>query len=300
LGLAYYLPLFLQGVLGESATNSGVVITPLTVSIVIGATISGFLVARMGRYQWLTIAAAAIMSAAIFLLARMTGSTTIFQASIFMAFAGIGLGVFFSILTLAVQNAIPRSQLGVGTAATRYLQQAGGTLGVAVVGTVVNNAIASDITKHLPSGAQQLTVRGLAAATNPQVLVNKTYHDALVNMARGYAARGAVAAAQAQGRIPSGPAHDAVAAQIAQQASANAQHLLDQVFTALKGSLTVGIQHGLTVVLFTGVGMLLATFFLKDVPLRSSWHDETDRASTAGQRLANGEEGARAAGQATW
>jgi hypothetical protein len=204
----------------------------------------------------------------------MTATTTVLQASFLMIFAGAGLGVFFSILTLAVQNAIPRRQLGVGTAATRYLQQAGGTMGVAIVGTVVNNTISSDIAKHLPAGAQQLTAAGLASATNPQVLVNPTYRDTVITIAKHYAEHGAVAAAQAQGKIPSGPAHAAVAAQIAQQAAAQAQRLLEQIFTALKGSLALGIQHGLTATLCIGLVMLVAAFFLKDVPLRASWGAE--------------------------
>ena len=274
LALAYYLPLFLQGVLGESATNSGAVITPLTVSIVIGSTVSGFLVAQLGRYQWLTIAGASILCVGVFLLSRMTATTSLVQAAVFMALAGVGLGIFFSILTLAVQNAIPRTMMGVGTAATRYLQQLGGTLGIAVVGTVVNNSIASDIASHLPAGAQQLTPQGLAAATNPQVLVNPQYHDQLVATAKQFAARGAVAAAQAQGKIPSGPAHDSVVAAITQQAEASVTHLLDQIFLALKDSLVVGIQHGLTVVLIFGLIMLVATFFLKDVPLAKQFRTE--------------------------
>jgi EmrB/QacA subfamily drug resistance transporter len=286
LALAYYLPLFLQGVLGESATNSGVVLTPMTVSIVIGSTISGFLVARTGRYHVLSIVAAVVMSGAIFLLSRMTEMTTIVQATIYMVFAGVGLGVFFSILTLAVQNAIPRRQLGVGTAATRYLQQAGGTLGIAIVGTVVNNTIADNISKHLPAGAQQLTPAGLAAATNPQVLVNPTYQSTLVNTAKHYASQAAVAAAQAQGKIPSGPAHAAVAAQIAQQATVQAQHLLDQIFTALKGSLTLGIEHGMTATFCFGLVMIVATIFLKDVPLRASWSQEPHGAKPAEQQSA--------------
>ena len=274
LALAYYLPLFLQGVLGESATNSGAVITPLTVSIVIGSVISGFLVARTGRYQWLTIGGAAILSVGVFLLSRMTATTTLLQAAIFMVLAGVGLGIFFSILTLAVQNAIPRTMMGVGTAATRYLQQAGGTLGIAVVGTVVNNTISSDIVTRLPAGAQQLTAQGIAAATNPQVLVNQQYHDSLVNTAKQFAARGAVAAAQAQGKIPSGPGHDAAVNAIASQAAAQAQHLLEQIFAALKHSLMLGIQHGLTVVLLFALIMLVATFFLKDVKLATHFREE--------------------------
>ena len=274
LSLVYYLPLFLQGVLGESATNSGVVLTPMTVSTVIGAMVSGFLVARLGRYQVVTIVAAVVMTGGVFFLSRMTETTTELQASIYMILAGLGIGVFFSLLTLAVQNAIPKSQLGVGTAATRYLQQAGGVMGLAIVGTVVNNSLADNIAKHLPSGAQELTPAGIAAVTNPQVLVNPAYRAAIVNTAKAYRAHFAVVAAQAQGKIPSGPQHNAVAAQIAQQAAAQVVQLLDQIFVALKGALTVGIQHGLVVTLVVGLLMIAATLFLKDVPLKASWGAE--------------------------
>ncbi|MGO8948197.1 MAG: MDR family MFS transporter [Ktedonobacterales bacterium] len=291
LSLVYYLPLFLQGVLGESATNSGVVLTPMTVSTVIGAMASGFLVARLGRYQVVTIVAAVVMTGGVFFLSRMTETTTVFQASIYMIFAGTGIGVFFALLTLAVQNAIPKSQLGVGTAATRYLQQAGGVMGIAIVGTVVNNSLADNIAKHLPAGAQELTSRGIAAVTNPQVLVNPTYRAQIVTAAKAYRAHYAVVVAQAQGKIPSGPQHNAVVAQIAQQATAQVVQLLDQIFIALKGALTVGIEHGLVVTLVVGVVMIVATFFLKDVPLRTSWEAEP-----GGQAAWGGEPGT----QATW
>jgi EmrB/QacA subfamily drug resistance transporter len=270
LALAYYLPLFLQGVLGESATNSGELITPMTVSIVIGSVLCGFLIARTGRYQWLAIAGALLLGAGVLLLSRMEATTVLFQATIFMALAGLGLGVFFSLLTLAVQNAIPRTQLGVGTAATRYMQQAGGTLGVAVVGTVVNNTIASDIATRLPAGASRLTPQGVAAATNPQVLVNPVYHATVVHTAQHYAVAAAVASARAHGAIPAGPGASAAIAAITASASQVVLRLLSEIFSALKHSLTVGIEHGLTVVVGITVGMLVLTFFLKDVPLRTS------------------------------
>ena len=274
LALAYYLPLFLQGVLGESATNSGEVITPLTVSIVIGATLSGLLVARTGRYQWLAIGGAVILSLGVLLLSRMTNSTTLLQAGILMILAGIGLGIFFSILTLAVQNSIPRTMLGVGTGATRYLQQVGSTLGVAIVGTVVNNTVASDIVHRLPAGAQVLTPAGIAAATNPQVLINPVARDQLLARAKQAAAHNAVATAQAQGKIPSGPSHDAVVASITQQAEAGAVHLINQIFSALKDSLLIGIQHGFTVLFAICLVMVVAAFFLKDVPLSKHFREE--------------------------
>jgi EmrB/QacA subfamily drug resistance transporter len=292
LSLAYYLPLFLQGVLGESATNSGELLTPMTVSIVIGSVLGGILVACTGRYQWLAISGAAIMAGGVFLLSRMDASTVLIQATVFMVLAGLGLGVFFALLTLAVQNAIPRTQLGVGTGATRYMQQAGGTLGVAVVGTVVNNTIAGDIGARLPVNAQQLTPAGIAAATNPQVLVNPVYHDNIVRTAQHYAAQAAVAAAQAQGTLPAGPSRNAAIAAITQQADQGTLALLNEIFTALKRSLTLGVEHGLTVTLAVCVGMFVLALLLKDVPLRTSHAP----AAPAEQGARTGEEVAAGAG----
>ncbi|HEX8998225.1 MAG TPA: MDR family MFS transporter [Ktedonobacterales bacterium] len=278
LALVYNLPLFLQGALGESATNSGEVITPLTVSLVIGATLSGFLVARTGRYQWIAIIGAVLLCVGVFLLARMDEATTLTQAGVYMVVAGVGIGVFFSILTLAVQNAIARTQMGVGTAAVRYMQQAGNTLGVAVIGTVVNNTIANDIAGRLPAGAQRLTPAGIAAATNPQALVSADYRHMLVTNAQGFASRAAVAQAEAAGKIPpSGPARDAAVAAITRQVDAQTAQLLAQIFDALRHSLVVGIEHGFMATLLIGGLVLVAAFFLKDVPLAKSFREEPAR-----------------------
>src|SRR5205085_2747425 len=127
--------------------------------------------------------------------------------------------------TLAAQNALPRTRLGVGTAAVRYLGQLGGVLGVAIVGTVVNQTLASDIAKRLPASVvQQLTPTGVKFATNPQVLVNPMYRDTVVHTAQHFAAQNAVA------YVPPGPQHDAIAASVAAQAMQQTQHLLNQVF----------------------------------------------------------------------
>src|SRR5207237_8403906 len=187
-GLVIYLPFFLQGVLGVTATYAGAVITPLTVSTVVGAALAGIAVTRFKRYQLVTIVGALIMTAGVFLLTRMTISTSLLEAAIFMVIAGIGLGTFFSVLTVAAQNALPRTQLGVGTGAVRYLGQLGAVLGVAVVGTVVNQSLSSDIASRLPANTvKQLTPAGVKFATNPQALVNPTYRDTMVQTAQHYA-----------------------------------------------------------------------------------------------------------------
>jgi EmrB/QacA subfamily drug resistance transporter len=273
-GLIIYLPLFLQGVLGESATYSGAVITPLTLSSVIGASAAGAVVAIFKRYQLVTIIGGIIATAGVFLLAQMTISTNLLQAAIFMAIAGIGLGVFFSVLTLAAQNALPRTSLGVGTGAVRFLGQLGGVLGVAIVGSVVNSTLASDIVKRLPAQTvQRLTPAGVKFATNPQVLVNSTYHDTVVQTAQSLAVRAATA------NVPPGPQHDLIAAQAIHQTNT----LLGQVFVALKESLAVAIQHGFIAVLIFSGATVLVTFFLKDLPLTQRSEYQKEKTGEAAQ-----------------
>ncbi len=273
LGLVIYLPLFLQGVMGESATNSGVVITPMTVSITVGSAAAGIIVAKMQRYQLITILGAIITTVGVFLMTLMTPSSSLLETWRNMIISGVGIGIFFSVMTLAVQNALPRTRMGVGTGAITYIRALGQTLGVAIVGSVVNSTIASDILTRIPaSTVQQLTPAGLKFATDPQVLTNPVYKATVIKTAEGFAAK--VAAAKATANIPPGPQHDAIAHQAAAQAILQVQHTLNQVFDALRLSLAVAIQHGFVAVLIFCVGILVASFLLKDVPLSKQFHEE--------------------------
>lgn len=266
-----YLPLFLQGVLGESPTNSGLVLTPLTVSLVIGSATSGFIIGRRGRYQLQTIIAVVILSVGVFLLSRMTADTTYLQAGVFMVVAGIGLGVFFPVQTMTAQNAVERKRIGVATGVITYLRALGQTLGVAIAGTVVNNTIASDLPTRVPANTiQQLTPAGWKAATNTEVLIDQNYRNAIVHTAQQYASKSATA------HMPPGPQQNAVAQQVAQQVA----HLLNQVFDALKESIVLAIQHGLLVVLVFCGGAFIAALFLKDLPLRKSWGEPQPEGSS--------------------
>src|SRR5436305_3624107 len=282
-GLIVYLPLYLQGVLGVSATDAGAVITPMTVSSVIGAALAGFAITLFKRYRLITILSALIMTAGVFLLTRMTPTTGLLEAVVFMVIAGIGLGPFFSVLTIAAQNALPRTRLGIGTSSVRYLGQLGSVLGVAIVGTVVNNTLASDIAGRLPASvAHRLTSAGLKFATSPQVLVNPAYRTTVVSTAQRFAAQSAVA------QVPPGPQHKVIAQQVAMQAMQQMQHLLNQVFEALRLSLAVAIQHGFIAVLVFCGATILAAFFLKDVPMAkqsSETSDETGVVVESGEKL---------------
>jgi EmrB/QacA subfamily drug resistance transporter len=161
LGLALYLPLFFQGVLGVSPTSAGLVMTPFSLSMVAGAMLSSMAIARHRRYRAVAIVAALLMCVGALLIARLSPAAPIPLAIGFMVLAGVGIGAFFTLPMVAVQNALPASQLGVGTAAVRYLGQVGATLGIAIVGTAVNSAVSGGLMRQLPStAAEKLALAG--------------------------------------------------------------------------------------------------------------------------------------------
>jgi len=256
IGLVIYLPLYLQGVLGESATNAGALLTPLTLSSVAGATVGALLINRLNGYRRIIITGAVLLTIGAFLLTRLTPTTSLLFTTIAMVIAGLGIGPFFSVLTLAAQNALPQSRLGAGTSAIRYLTQLGVVLGVAVVGTVVNHTLTADIATRLPANAVRLlTPAGVTAVTNPQVLVSSATRQQITRQALGFT-RQAVTA-----HVPPGPRQAAALAQAAQQT----RRLLDAIFHDLTLSLDVAIRNGLVAVLIFCMITLIAAFFLRDV-----------------------------------
>ena len=150
IGLSLYLPLFLQGVLSVSPTLAGLVITPLSVSMVLGAMLAGPLISALRRYRLIIVLGGLLMGVGCFLLTLMTPATGLLEAIVFMVLVGIGCGSFFA-LTQVAQNVVPASRLGVSTAATRYLGQLGATLGIAIVGTVVSSSLSGGLTQQMPT-----------------------------------------------------------------------------------------------------------------------------------------------------
>jgi MFS family permease len=162
LGLALYLPLFFQGVLQMSPTTTGLIMTPFSLSMVAGAVLSSMAISRLKRYRVIAIVAALLMSVGAFLITLLSAASGIPLAIMFMMLTGLGIGAFFSLPTVAVQNALPASQLGVGTAAVRYLGQVGATLGVAIVGAAVTSGASADLLGQLPASAASIHALSVA------------------------------------------------------------------------------------------------------------------------------------------
>jgi EmrB/QacA subfamily drug resistance transporter len=140
-GTISFVPLFVQGVIGTSATSSGVVLTPLMLGAVTTSFVSGQIVSRTGRYRPNTLVGPIVLGAGELLLWRMDAHTTSGEAARNMVVAGIGLGMMMQIFVLSVQNSVPRRAMGAATALTQFSRSIGATLGIAIMGVIVNQGL---------------------------------------------------------------------------------------------------------------------------------------------------------------
>jgi len=119
---------------GASATNSGLLILPLTAGIVTMSITTGLLITRTGRYKHWPIAGSALMAVGLFLLSLMDRGTTRLESSLFMLVVGLGLGMVMQVLVIALQNAVEHRDLGVATSSNTFFRSLGGAFGAALFG----------------------------------------------------------------------------------------------------------------------------------------------------------------------
>src|SRR5260221_2068413 len=168
-GSIFFIPLFVQGVIGSSATNSGLILTPLLVTSVVGSVVSGQLVSRLGRYKWIAILGMVVSVAGTWLLVRLDVNATNNDVLLAMLVLGLGLGFGMSLYTLIVQNALP-TKIGQATAALTFFRQIGGTIALAAMGSVMTAAYLPAFHNALPAaGTQGLPAPVLAAFHKPRM-----------------------------------------------------------------------------------------------------------------------------------
>jgi EmrB/QacA subfamily drug resistance transporter len=144
-----FLPRWFQVVAGASATESGYQILPLLGGLIISAVTAGQLVARTGRYKALISLALVLLAVGLWLLTNIRPDTPQPLLWLWMFIAGVGIGPSFAVFTLAVQNAVPVRQLGAATSSLTLFQQVGGTVGLAITGTVFGSKLLEEIPRQL-------------------------------------------------------------------------------------------------------------------------------------------------------
>src|ERR1022692_2366981 len=164
-----YIPLYLQTVHAATPTSSGLQLLPLVCGMLVTFTISGRLVTKWGRYKIFPVIGTAVMSAGLFLFSLLTPSTPLVISSVYMVVLGAGIGCVMQVLVVAVQNAVPRSQLGTATSSSTFFRSIGGSFGVAVFGAIFNNRLAANLPKYLPPSALR-AVHGSNVSASPAQL----------------------------------------------------------------------------------------------------------------------------------
>jgi EmrB/QacA subfamily drug resistance transporter len=166
-----FLPLFLQVVVGASATNSGLLLIPMMAGIIGSSVIGGRLITRTGRYKIFPVIGSAMATLAFFLLSTMGVGTVLVTASIYMFVLGVGVGLIMPVLVLAVQNSVEHSDMGVATSSNNFFRSLGGAFGTALLGAVFTGQLATRLASLLPgAGSGQLTSSPAAIAALPETI----------------------------------------------------------------------------------------------------------------------------------
>jgi MFS family permease len=155
-GAIMYVPLFVQRVLGESATSSGAILTPLMLGLIAASVVSGQIVSRTGRYRAVLLAGPPVMAAGLYLLMQLGVDASAGAVTRDVVIVGAGIGLVMQTFVVVVQNAVPRTQIGVATASTQFFRSIGATVGVTVMGAIVTaraGAEAADATPAELAGA---------------------------------------------------------------------------------------------------------------------------------------------------
>ncbi|MFA5933478.1 MAG: MDR family MFS transporter [Microgenomates group bacterium] len=145
-GAALYIPLFAQGAMGITATNSGSLMTPMVIMQVLTNIIGGRIVSGTGKYKIVTVSGLAVATIGMFLLSQMSTATSQFDLTFRMIFLGMGMGAAMPVFTVIVQNAFEHSKLGVVTSSIQLFRSIGGTIGIAILGSLFNSGLAKDLT----------------------------------------------------------------------------------------------------------------------------------------------------------
>src|SRR5437764_3048836 len=160
-GITSYVPLFVQGVKGGTATSAGVTLGPLLIAWPISSTLSGKIIIRFG-YRFTAVMGATFATLGVGMVTLFHMDTGLPFIVVSMLVIGTGLGFMSTAFVIAVQNAVPWNLRGVATASTQFVRTMGGTVGVAVMGTILNAQLAlhfipifahySDVLARLPKG----------------------------------------------------------------------------------------------------------------------------------------------------
>ncbi|MEY9930723.1 EmrB/QacA subfamily drug resistance transporter [Catenulispora sp. GP43] len=183
-GATLYLPLYQQTVQGASASNSGLLLLPMMCGTVAASMIAGKVMSKTGKYKIFPVIGAASLAVGMGLLSTMDTSTARLTTSVYMVLVGIGTGFTIQMANTIAQNSVELRDMGAASAATNLFRTLGGSLGVAVFGSLFTRALAGhgggapseggsggSATEHMSHAAREAYLQAAAHGTQEIFLV---------------------------------------------------------------------------------------------------------------------------------
>ncbi len=152
-GAVIFLPRWFQVVRGASATESGYQVLALLIGLLISSVASGQIVSRKGHHKAILLGGVSTAALGMFLMSRIGVDTPLPMLWVWMFITGIGIGPTMSVYTIVVQNAVPYSRLGVATSNLTFFRQIGGSVGLAVIGTLFGTRLQAELPARLAANS---------------------------------------------------------------------------------------------------------------------------------------------------
>lgn len=159
-GAINFLPLYQQTVQGSSATNSGLLLLPMMLAMMVVSIVAGQVITRTGRYKAFPIIGGFGMTGGMVLLSMVDVDTTKTQLALFMAVLGLGMGFLMQTTMLIAQNSVEQKDLGVASSAATFFRSIGGSFGVSLFGTIFVRHLHSDVSSRLGADAASRITSG--------------------------------------------------------------------------------------------------------------------------------------------
>src|SRR3954471_13491870 len=159
-----YMPVYLQIATGASATGSGLLLLPLMLAATGTTAVAGRVISRTGRYTAFPVAGLALMAVGLALLSGIGADTAYGEVAALLVLFGLGFGMVSQVLTIAIQNAVERRELGITTASANLFRSLGGSVGVAVFGAIFASKLGDWLPRAVPGGAAGVDAQSLQAS----------------------------------------------------------------------------------------------------------------------------------------
>ena len=140
-GSSTFLGQYFQVARGATPTEAGLLTLPMIAGNLIGSVVSGLLISRTGKWKRYLVAGSILLIGGLGLGGTMDHTTELWQAGIFMAVLGLGLGMLMQNLVLAVQNTVSARDIGTASASVAFFRSVGGAIGVSVLGAILGNRV---------------------------------------------------------------------------------------------------------------------------------------------------------------